>query len=65
MQRISMAADVEPMIESLRTRGLTASSVITEGDPKDALLAEAEQWKRIVRRSGCVVSWVERFCTPG
>jgi len=28
----------------LRTRGLTVSSVITEGDPKHVLLDEAEHW---------------------
>jgi nucleotide-binding universal stress UspA family protein len=35
---------VEAMAEPLRTRGLTVSSVIKEGDPKRVLLDEAEHW---------------------
>jgi len=32
------------MAAPLRTRGLTVSSVIKEGDPKHVLLDEAERW---------------------
>ena len=39
-----MSRTVEVMAAPLRTRGLTVSSVITEGDPKHVLLDEAEQW---------------------
>jgi nucleotide-binding universal stress UspA family protein len=35
---------VDAMAEPLRTRGLTVSSVIKDGDPKQVLLDEAEQW---------------------
>jgi nucleotide-binding universal stress UspA family protein len=41
----SMSQTVEPMAELLRTRGLTVSSVMKEGDPKRVLLDEAEQWE--------------------
>jgi nucleotide-binding universal stress UspA family protein len=40
-----MAKEVDPMAALLRTRGLTVSSVIKEGDPKHILLDEAEQWE--------------------
>jgi nucleotide-binding universal stress UspA family protein len=39
-----MSKTVEAMTALLRTRGLTVSSVSTEGDPKHVLLDEAEQW---------------------
>ena len=61
-ERVRMARTLEPMIELLRTRGLTVSSVITEGDPKHVLLAEAEQWEAdclLVGARG--LSRVERF----
>jgi nucleotide-binding universal stress UspA family protein len=40
-----MSKEVDPMVELLRTRGLTVSSIIKEGDPKHVLLEEAEQWE--------------------
>jgi nucleotide-binding universal stress UspA family protein len=61
-ERVWVAKTVDPMIELLRTRGLTVSSVITEGDPKHVLLDEAEQWEAdclFVGASG--LSRVERF----
>jgi len=39
-----MSRTLEAMAASLRTRGLTVSSVITEGDPKHVLLDAAEHW---------------------
>jgi nucleotide-binding universal stress UspA family protein len=39
-----MSKTIDAMAGLLRTRGLTVSSVITEGDPKHVLLDEAEQW---------------------
>jgi len=39
-----MSRTVEAMAAPLRTRGLTVSSVIKEGDPKHVLLDEAERW---------------------
>jgi nucleotide-binding universal stress UspA family protein len=59
---VSMAQTVEPMAEILRTRGLTVSSVMKEGDPKRVLLEEAEQWEAdgvFVGARG--LSRVERF----
>src|SRR4029453_17026422 len=35
---------VEAMAEPLCARGLTVSSIITAGDPKQVLLDEAEHW---------------------
>ena len=40
-----ISQEVDPMVELLRTRGLTVSSVVKEGDPKHVLLDEAEQWE--------------------
>ena len=42
--RAWMSKTVEAMAASLRTRGLTVSSVIREDDPKHVLLDEAEHW---------------------
>ena len=42
--RAWLSKTVEAMAAPLRTRGLTVSSVITEGDPKHVLLDEAEHW---------------------
>ena len=39
-----MSKTVDTMATPLRTRGLTVSSVIKEGDPKHVLLDEAEHW---------------------
>jgi nucleotide-binding universal stress UspA family protein len=39
-----MSRTVETLAAPLRTRGLTVSSVLREGDPKHVLLDEAEQW---------------------
>lgn len=39
-----LSRTVETLAASLRTRGLTVSSVIKEGDPKHVLLDEAAQW---------------------
>lgn len=39
-----MSRTVETLAAPLRTRGLTVSSVLKEGDPKQVLLDEAEQW---------------------
>jgi nucleotide-binding universal stress UspA family protein len=39
-----MAQTIDAMAAPLRRRGLTVSSVITEGDPKHVLLDEAAQW---------------------
>ena len=39
-----MSKTLEAMAAPLRTRGLTVSSVIREGDPKHVLLDEAEHW---------------------
>jgi len=53
---------VEAMAAPLRTRGLTVSSVVTEGDPKHVLLNEAEHWQAdgiFVGARG--LSRVERF----
>jgi nucleotide-binding universal stress UspA family protein len=57
-----MANIVDLMAELLRTRGLTVSSVIREGDPKRVLLDEAERWEAdglFVGARG--LSRVERF----
>jgi nucleotide-binding universal stress UspA family protein len=35
---------IDAMTESLQTRGLSVSSAIIEGDPKQVLLDEAEHW---------------------
>jgi nucleotide-binding universal stress UspA family protein len=43
-ERAWMSKRVEAMAAPLHTRGLTVSSVITEGDPKYVLLEEAEHW---------------------
>jgi len=57
-----MSRTVETLAAPLRTRGLTVSSVITEGDPKHVLLDEAAQ-----RGADCIfvgargLSGVERF----
>ena len=40
-----MSKTIDAMTGLLHTRGLTVSSVITEGDPKHVLLEEAEQWE--------------------
>jgi nucleotide-binding universal stress UspA family protein len=59
---VAIAQTVDPMAELLRSRGLTVSSVMKEGDPKHVLLDEAEQWE-----ADCVfvgargLSRVERF----
>jgi nucleotide-binding universal stress UspA family protein len=59
---VSIAQTVEPLADLLRSRGLTVSSVMKEGDPKHVLLDEAEQWE-----ADCVfvgargLSRVERF----
>jgi nucleotide-binding universal stress UspA family protein len=61
-ESVWMARTVDPMAELLRTRGLTVSSVITEGDPKCVLLDEAERWEAdglFVGARG--LSRVERF----
>ena len=42
--QIWMSKTLEAMAAPLRTRGLTVSSVIKEGDPKHVLLDEAEHW---------------------
>ena len=39
-----LSTSVETMTAALHTRGLTVSSIITEGDPKHVLLNEAKQW---------------------
>lgn len=57
-----MSKTVEALVAPLRTRGLTVSSLITEGDPKHVLLDEAERWE-----ADCIfvgargLSRVERF----
>jgi nucleotide-binding universal stress UspA family protein len=57
-----LSKTVDAMAAPLRTRGLTVSSIITEGDPKHVLLDEAEQWG-----ADCIflgargLSGVERF----
>jgi nucleotide-binding universal stress UspA family protein len=57
-----MAETVEPMAELLRTRGLTVSAAIKEGDPKHVLLDEAEQWAADCLFVGARgLSRVERF----
>jgi nucleotide-binding universal stress UspA family protein len=43
-ERARISKRVEVMAAPLHTRGLTVSSVITEGDPKYVLLDEAECW---------------------
>src|SRR5262245_37774735 len=43
-ERAWMSKRVEALASPLHTRGLTISSVITEGDPKYVLLEEAERW---------------------
>jgi nucleotide-binding universal stress UspA family protein len=59
---VSITQMVEPLAALLRSRGLTVSSVIKEGDPKRVLLDEAEQWE-----ADCVfvgargLSRIERF----
>ena len=42
---VSIAQTVEPLAELLRSRGLSVASVMKEGDPKQVLLDEAEQWE--------------------
>jgi nucleotide-binding universal stress UspA family protein len=57
-----MSRTVETLAAPLRTRGLTVSSVLKEGDPKHVLLDEAEQWEAdsiFVGARG--LSRVERF----
>ena len=44
-ERDRMSHRVEVIAAPLHTRGLTVSSIITEGDPKYVLLEEAEQWE--------------------
>ena len=39
-----LSKTIDAMAAPLRTRGLTVSSIITEGDPKHVLLEEAEHW---------------------
>jgi nucleotide-binding universal stress UspA family protein len=39
-----LSKTVDTIAAPLRTRGLTVSSIITEGDPKHVLLDEAEHW---------------------
>jgi nucleotide-binding universal stress UspA family protein len=39
-----MSGTLEAMAEPLHVRGLSVSSVITAGDPKQVLLDEAEHW---------------------
>lgn len=43
-ERAWMSQRVEALAAPLHTRGLTVSSSITEGDPKDVLPEEAERW---------------------
>jgi len=43
-ERAQISNMVEGLATPLRTRGLTVSSVVTEGDPKQVLLNEAEHW---------------------
>jgi len=43
-ERAQISHMVEALATPLRTRGLTVSSVVTEGDPKQVLLNEAEHW---------------------
>ena len=53
---------VDAMAAPLRTRGLTVSSVIKEGDPKHVLLDEAEHWGADCLFMGARgLSRVERF----
>jgi len=57
-----MSKTVNPMVELLRSRGLTVSSVIKEGDPKRVLLDEVEQWEADCLFVGARgLSRVERF----
>ena len=61
-ESVWIAQTVDPMVDLLRTRGLTVSSVITEGDPKHVLLDEAEQWEADCLFVGARgLSGVERF----
>ena len=59
---VSMAQTVKPLADLLRTRGLTVSSVMKEGDPKRVLLDEAEQWEADCLFVGARgLSRIERF----